>query len=119
MAPAKNNQQTPKDKTAGRKKAKAESKKTLNVSGTEEIQEQDLPGDATGRQKIKRQYEDLLGIRIEKLKGRILNREKLNKTIEGIYYICVECKRICHNLDEGLVQDPETHTCYCGNCRGK
>ena len=119
MTLAKNKQIKPKDKTAGRKKAKAESKKTLNESNTEEVQEQDLPGDATGRQKIKRQYEDLLGIRIEKLKGRILNREKLNKTIEGIYYICVECKRICHNLDDGLVQDPETNTCYCGNCRRK
>ena len=117
MTPAKNNPTKPKDKTAGRTKGKAESKKTLAESSTEEIQEQDLPGDATGRLKIKRQYADLLGIRIEKLKGRILNREKLNKTIEGIYYICAECKRICHNLDEGLVQDPEAQTCFCGDCR--
>ena len=49
----------------------------------------------------------------------VLNREKINKTIEGIYYICVECKKICHNLDEGLIQDPESHVCYCRNCRKK
>ncbi len=85
----------------------------------EEVDERDLPGDASGRLKIKRQYEELLGIRVEKLKGRVLNREKINKTIEGIYYICIECKKICHNLDEGLIQDPESHVCYCENCRRK
>ena len=46
--------------------------------------QEDLPKDEAGRRKIKRQYEELLGIRIEKLKGRILNRERINKTIEGI-----------------------------------
>ena len=106
-------------KAARGTQAKAQSKGAVNGLTAEEAEEQDLPGDAAGRLKIKRQYEDLLGIRIEKLKGRVLNREKINKTIEGIYYICIECKRICHNLDEGLVQDPETHICYCGNCRKK
>ena len=48
----------------------------------------DLPKDEAGRRKIKRQYGELLGIRIEKLRGRILNRERINKTIEGIYFIC-------------------------------
>lgn len=95
------------------------SKNAVNDPGTDEVEEQDLPGDAAGRLKIKRQYEELLGIRIEKLKGRVLNREKINKTIEGIYYICLECKKICHNLDEGLIQDPETLICYCENCRKK
>ncbi len=55
----------------------------------------DLPKDEAGRRKIKRQYQELLGIRIEKLKGRILNRERINKTIEGIYFICVRCTRVC------------------------
>ena len=49
--------------------------------------EEELPKDEAGRRKIKRQYEDLLGIRIQKLRGRILNRERINKTIEGIYFI--------------------------------
>ena len=98
---------------------KASSRSAVNDPGTDEVEEQDLPGDAAGRLKIKRQYEELLGIRVEKLKGRVLNREKINKTIEGIYYICLDCKKICHNLDEGLIQDPETHICYCENCRKK
>lgn len=103
----------------GSTRTKASSRNAVNDPGTDEVEEQDLPGDAAGRLKIKRQYEELLGIRIEKLKGRVLNREKINKTIEGIYYICLECKKICHNLDEGLIQDPETHICYCENCRKK
>jgi len=86
----------------------------------DEPEEQDLPNDEAGRVKIKRQYEELLGIRIEKLKGRVLNREKINKTIEGIYYICFDCKRICHNLDEGLIQNTAQDTCHCGTCgKGK
>ncbi len=49
----------------------------------------------------------MLGIRIEKLKGRILNRERINKTIEGIYFICTKCMKVCHSLDEGLQEDPD------------
>jgi hypothetical protein len=79
-------------------------------------EEGDLPKDEAGRRKIKRQYEDLLGIRVEKLKGRILNRERINKTIEGVYFICAECKRVCHNMDEGLVEDPENVRNLCGAC---
>ena len=56
--------------------------------------QEDLPKDEAGRRKIKRQYEELLGIRIEKLRGRILNRERINKTIEGIYFICASCSSI-------------------------
>jgi hypothetical protein len=78
--------------------------------------EEELPKDEAGRRKIKRQYEDLLGIRIEKLKGRILNRERINKTIEGIYFICATCKKICHNLDEGLVEDPNNANNLCNAC---
>jgi hypothetical protein len=78
--------------------------------------EEDLPKDEAGRRKIKRQYEELLGIRIEKLRGRILNRERINKTIEGIYFICASCRKICHNLDEGLVEDPNNVNNLCHAC---
>jgi len=82
----------------------------------EEQEEGDLPKDEAGRRKIKRQYEELLNIRIEKLKGRILNRERINKTIEGVYFICAECKRVCHNMDEGLLEDPNNVYNLCGAC---
>jgi len=79
----------------------------------------DLPKDEAGCRKIKKQYENLLGIRIEKLKGRILNRERINKTIEGVYFICVRCKRVCHNVDDGLVEDPNNAYNLCGTCAKK
>ena len=82
---------------------------------TEEGQE-DLPKDEAGRRKIKRQYEELLGIRIEKLRGRILNRERINKTIEGIYFICASCRKVCHNVDDGLVEDPNNVNNLCTAC---
>lgn len=82
----------------------------------EESAEEELPKDEAGRLKIKRRYEELLGIRIEKLKGRVLNRERINKTIEGIYFICADCKKICHNLDEGLLEDPNNAANLCGAC---
>lgn len=86
----------------------------------DEAEEQDLPLDEAGRLKIKKHYEELLGIRLEKLKGRVLNREKINKSIEGIYFVCAECKRVCHNLDEGLVQDLENQRNLCSACgKGK
>src|SRR5258708_14554058 len=72
----------------------------------EHEEDADLPKDEAGRRKIKRQYQDLLGIRIEKLKGRILNRERINKTIEGIYFICAKCMKVCHSLGDGLTEDP-------------
>lgn len=78
--------------------------------------EDDLPRDEVGRSKIKHQYVDLLGIRVQKLAGRILNRERINKTLEGIYFVCVRCKKVCHNLDEGLVEDPENRTNTCVPC---
>lgn len=81
-----------------------------------EDEDEELPKDEAGRLKIKRQYEELLGIRIEKLKGRVLNRERINKTIEGIYFICATCKKICHNLDEGLAEDPENLNNRCSAC---
>jgi len=76
----------------------------------------DLPKDEVGRRKIKRQYHELLGIRIEKLKGRILNRERINKTIEGIYYICFDCLKVCHSLDDGLVEDTNNQQNLCAAC---
>ncbi len=76
----------------------------------------DLPKDEAGRRKIKRQYQELLGIRIEKLRGRILNRERINKTIEGIYYICDKCLKVCHSLDDGFVEDPQNLHSVCGKC---
>ena len=79
-------------------------------------EEGELPKDEAGRRKIKRQYEDLLGIRIDKLRGRILNRERINKTIEGVYFICAECKKVCHNMDEGLAEDPDNVRNVCGTC---
>ena len=85
-------------------------------TSVEAEEEGDLPKDEAGRRKIKRQYETLLGIRVEKLKGRILNRERINKTIEGIYFICIVCKKVCHNMDEGLVEDPNNTNNMCGSC---
>ena len=76
----------------------------------------DLPKDEAGRRKIKRQYGELLGIRIEKLRGRILNRERINKTIEGIYFICAVCLKVCHSLDDGLSEDPANQNNLCGAC---
>jgi len=78
--------------------------------------DEDLPKDEAGRQKIKQQYVDLLGIRLQKLKGRILNRERINKTLEGIYFICARCMSVCHNLDEGLVEDEENANNLCKPC---
>src|SRR3982751_4908526 len=78
--------------------------------------EEELPKDEAGRRKIKRQYEELLGIRIEKLKGRILNRERINKTIEGIYFICASCRKVCHNVDDGLVEHPNNLNNLCPAC---
>jgi hypothetical protein len=100
---------------------KEKAKKDVNLFDDEERaeesgDEEELPKDEAGRRKIKKRYEELLGIRIEKLKGRVLNRERINKTIEGIYFICSECKKIAHNLDEGLVEDPDNIRNMCVPC---
>ena len=87
-----------------------------NVKASDGDDENALPKDEAGRQKIKQQYLDLLGIRREKLKGRILNRERINKTQEGIYFICFKCARVCHNLDEGLVEDEDNIKNLCTAC---
>ena len=78
--------------------------------------DEDLPKDEAGRQKIKQQYVDLLGIRIGKLKGRILNRERIDKAVEGIYFICARCEQVRHNLDEGLIEDEENVNNICVPC---
>ena len=104
----------------GRTPKKEKARKGLRIfeddGGPEAEEEGDLPKDEAGRRKIKRQYEDLLGIRVEKLRGRILNRERINKTIEGVYFICFECKKVCHNMDEGLVEDPNNQHSQCTAC---
>lgn len=109
-----------KKKAAAPKPRKRTPKAVAAPPGTDdepvEDEDEELPKDEAGRLKIKRQYEELLGIRIEKLKGRVLNRERINKTIEGIYFICASCKKICHNLDEGLVEDPENLHNVCNAC---
>ena len=102
------------DKTSGAKS------KAFSIFDGEDHQtdddQEDLPKDEAGRRKIKRQYEELLGIRIEKLRGRILNRERINKTIEGIYFICAVCRKVCHNVDDGLVEDPNNVNNLCTTC---
>ena len=104
----------------GRTPKKEKAKKSQSIFDADErdeaSEEGDLPKDEAGRRKIKRQYETLLGIRVEKLKGRILNRERINKTIEGVYFICAECKKVCHNMDDGLVEDPNNVHNLCGTC---
>jgi hypothetical protein len=82
----------------------------------DDLEDEDLPSDEAGRRKIKKNYEELLGIRIEKLRGRVLNREKINKSIDGLYFICHECRKICHNLDEGWIEEAGTLYNYCGTC---
>jgi hypothetical protein len=104
-----------KKKTAGRP-TKSRSENYFDEANPEEAEDEDLPSDEAGRRKIKKNYEELLGIRIEKLKGRVLNREKINKSIDGLYFICFECKKICHNLDEGWVEEAGTQNNYCGDC---
>ncbi|MGH7848084.1 MAG: hypothetical protein ACREQW_23310 [Candidatus Binatia bacterium] len=104
-----------KKKISGRE-GKSKGRRSLEDPDHEESEDQDLPSDEAGRLKIKKNYEELLGIRIEKLRGRVLNREKINKTIEGIYFICAACKRICHNLDEGLIEDPQNQNNLCSAC---
>jgi len=103
-----------------RTRKKETAKKSLNLFDDEErvdeSAEEELPKDEAGRRKIKKRYEELLGIRIQKLKGRVLNRERINKTIEGIYFICAECKKVCHNLDEGLSEDPNNASNLCAAC---
>ena len=71
------------------KKVKKEKpKKGFNIFDEDETavasSEEELPKDEAGRRKIKRQYEDLLGIRIQKLRGRILNRERSASTFSRV-----------------------------------
>ncbi len=102
-----------------KKKVAKKAKKGFSIlgeDGSAEGDDENLPKDEAGRLKIKRQYQDLLGIRMAKLAGRILNRERIDKTVEGIYFICVSCHKICHNLDEGLVEDPDNARNICVPC---
>jgi hypothetical protein len=103
-------------RTRKRKPSKRDRYASFADLADETEEDADLPKDEAGRRKIKRQYVDLLGIRIEKLRGRILNRERINKTIEGIYFICAKCMKVCHSLDDGLVEDPSNQNNLCGAC---
>ncbi|MGA3230542.1 MAG: hypothetical protein ABSD51_11390 [Candidatus Binatus sp.] len=98
------------------KTSKREKYASFGDMADEAEEDADLPKDEAGRRKIKRQYGELLGIRIEKLRGRILNRERINKTIEGIYFICGVCLKVCHSLDDGLSEDPGNQNNLCGAC---
>ncbi len=98
------------------KTSKREKYASFGDMADEAEEDADLPKDEAGRRKIKRQYGELLGIRIEKLRGRILNRERINKTIEGIYFICGACLKVCHSLDDGLSEDPANQNNLCGAC---
>ena len=103
------------------KKAKTKAKKSEpglfdEEERGEDLDEEELPKDEAGRLKIKKRYEELLGVRVSKLRGRVLNRERINKTIEGIYFICAECDQICHSLDEGIVEDPNNIENMCEAC---
>ncbi len=110
----------PRIKKAHKGNVRKSKSRALDSFYLDEADDQDLPIDEAGRLKIKKHYEELLGIRLEKLKGQVLNREKINKSIEGIYFICAECKKVCHNLDEGLIQDLENQRNLCSPCaKGK
>jgi hypothetical protein len=104
-----------KKKSAGRT-AKDRTHDYIDDGSHEDSEDEDLPSDEAGRRKIKKNYEELLGIRIEKLRGRVLNREKINKSIDGLYFICYECRKICHNLDEGWMEEAGTLNNYCSAC---
>src|SRR4030095_8305770 len=104
-----------KKKSAGRPK-KNGSNNYSDDAGHDEAEDEDLPSDEAGRRKIKKNYEELLGIRVEKLRGRVLNREKINKSIDGLYFICYARKKICHNLDEGWMEEAGTLNNFCGSC---
>ena len=106
-----------KAKKAGRTRAvKSRVSSSFDDPNLDESDDHSLPSDETGRRKIKKSYEELLGIRLNKLQGQVLNREKINKSIEGIYYICAECKKVCHNLDEGLFRDESVQINFCAAC---
>lgn len=109
----------PRKKKASREGSAKQTSRSSDIY-LDDSEDQGLPSDESGRLKVKKHYEELLGIRVEKLKGQILNREKINKSIEGIYFICGECKKVCHNLDEGLIQDLESQVYLCSVCaKGK
>ena len=107
---------TKKKSTGLLSKGKGKGHSFFEDSEHEELEEEGLASDEAGRLKIKKNYEELLGIRLAKLKGRVLNREKIEKNIEGIYFICYGCKKVCHNLDEGLVEDAQNQVNFCGAC---
>ena len=99
-----------------RKTSKRDKYASFSESGDEAEEDADLPRTKPVGAEIKRQYAELLGIRIEKLRGRILNRERINKTIEGIYFICSGCMKVCHSLNNGLTENTANLNNLCGAC---
>lgn len=106
----------PRTKKKTGRPSKSRSENYFDDAAHDEAEDEDLPSDEAGRRKIKKNYEELLGIRIDKLRGRVLNREKINKSIDGVYFICFECRKISHNLDEGWVEETESQNSYCAAC---
>src|SRR5260370_25203344 len=103
-------------RTRKSKTAKRDLYPSFAGAADEADEDADLPKDEAGRRKIKRQYGELLGIRIEKLRGRILNPERINKTIEGIYFICASCMKVCHSLYDCFTEHPATQNTLCDAC---
>jgi hypothetical protein len=106
----------PRTKKKTGRPSKSRSENYFDDAAHDEAEDEDLPSDEAGRRKIKKNYEELLGIRIDKLRCRVLNREKINKSIDGVYFICFECRKISHNLDEGWVEETESQNSYCAGC---
>ena len=47
---------------------------------------------------IKMNYKENLGVRVSRFAGRILNEE-----LGGIYFVCEDCLKVCHDLCDKLV----------------
>src|SRR5262249_42214963 len=103
------------EKASGGSKAKGVSNFEAEDSNAGDGQE-DLPKGEAGRGEKKGTNEGRLGEPEQKRRGRILNRERINKTIEGIYFICASCRKVCHNVDDGLVEDPNNLNNLCTTC---
>jgi hypothetical protein len=68
----------------------------------------------SGQTQDQENYEELLGIRIEKLRGRILNREKINKSIDEFISSALNAKSVTISTRAGSRrQEPEQ---LCGTC---
>ena len=82
----------------------------------DESEDEDLPSDEAGRRKIKKNYEELLGIRIDKLRGRVLNREKINKSIDGFTLSASNARKSATTSMKAGWKKPVTLNNFCGPC---